>query len=76
MESAYILRIYRRDASGPTGLLEDPASGRREPFHGLADLGRALEVAAKSNAADSSSGVDRNDKTDDSNEAQGGFNEV
>lgn len=38
----YVVRVYRRDSAGMTGVVESVASGEQLPFHTTEQLWRAL----------------------------------
>ena len=38
----FVVRIYRRSPAGPTGVIEDAASGLSTPFTGTVELMRIL----------------------------------
>ena len=39
----YVVRVYRKDSAGMTGVLESVASGEQLPFHTTEELWRALK---------------------------------
>jgi hypothetical protein len=38
----YVVRVYRRDSAGMSGVVESVASGEQLPFHSTEELWRAL----------------------------------
>ena len=41
--AVYVVRVYRKDHAGMTGVVESVASGEQLPFHTTAELWRALK---------------------------------
>ena len=44
----YVIRVYRQDAAGMTGMVESVQSGEQQPFHRPEELWRALQHLASS----------------------------